>query len=53
MGDTGLRALQDFFIKPRLSRAEDTAGFLNAEKRTQRYRQNKATERFIPNERTG
>ena len=48
------RALQHlFFIKSFLSRAEDTADFLNMEKQTRKGRENEETEKFIPNERTG
>ena len=40
-GTPHCRALQDlFFIRPRLSTAEDTADFPNTEKQTQRVRQN-------------
>ena len=37
-------ALQDiFYIRPMLSRARDTADFLNTEKQTRRVRQNEET----------
>ena len=41
------------FIKSLLSRAEDTAGFLNTQKQTQRGRQNEEKDQSIPSEITG
>ena len=45
------RVLHYLFIKPLLSREEETADFPNTEKLTQRGRQNEETEYFVPKER--
>ena len=53
-GTLHCRAIQDhFFIRPLLARAGDIDDFPNTQKQLQRVRQNKETEEYVPNERTG
>jgi len=52
-GTLHCRALQDFFIRSLLSRAEDVADFPNTQKQTQRVRQNEESDEYVSNERMG
>lgn len=52
-GTSHCRTLQDFFIRPLLSKARDVPLLANTEKQTWRIKQNEETAEWVPKERIG